>query len=536
MERMEKQYPFTTIGTLEKSDTEEPHMANAYQKFLKKGIDLAPLGIERRTDGAAYFCTPKGASMIGWAGVDGIHYCFIRGFGEMVFAVSPMNTAPDYVHPLAENFMDFLRLLLVCGDAAALEQAWQWDKEQFENFLKENPATAEQKEALDRIADKMNLEPMEQPWEYIKALQASFDYSRIKYTEDFCDIDMNPAPEPAAPEWKVCFEGNFWGHHGKDRAGTEIKIEKEFDWAGHHWLIPAAYSCGKGLVIDFCMRAEPEEIRAFMKKWDLTQEKDSRENLTREQQMELELDDPLCLHFEPRLELNGRELRTSHGCAVSYNPCLPEGMISELEGKWAAEHYGLDIAYGWVICRDAFPWKTKRRPEIKSLSLTMEQQPVSIPGPHFKADAPGDTFVFRHPTSEKEYTLTVRKLEQQTLPKNSFVSGRRFYPTCYTAMHYSLSPKPTELITIHDCDEGDKPLEIPPADDPLAPVAANGAACIGIIGGADGPTAIVFGGAQQQGELGVACSALHFEPVQGGIEWRITFHEKRFENVAIRLI
>ena len=110
-----------------------------YKKLLRHGISLAPIGIETRNDEILYFCTPKGASIIGWAGVDGIHYCFIRGFGEMVFAVSPMNIAPDFVHPLAENFTDFLRLLLACGDAAVLEQAWMWDKTQFETFLKENP-------------------------------------------------------------------------------------------------------------------------------------------------------------------------------------------------------------------------------------------------------------------------------------------------------------------------------------------------------------------------------------------------------------
>ena len=94
-----------------------------YQKFLRYGISLAPLGIETGGQNVLYFCTPKGASLIGYAGVDGIHFCFIRGFGEMVFAVSPMNTAPDFVHPLAKDFSDFLRLLLACGNAAAPEQA-----------------------------------------------------------------------------------------------------------------------------------------------------------------------------------------------------------------------------------------------------------------------------------------------------------------------------------------------------------------------------------------------------------------------------
>lgn len=97
-----------------------------YQTFSEKGSGLGLLGIGKWADDITGFCTPRRARIIGGAGVDGIHYCFVRGFGEMVFAVSPMNPAPHYVHPLASDFSDFLRLLLACGDSAALEQAWQW--------------------------------------------------------------------------------------------------------------------------------------------------------------------------------------------------------------------------------------------------------------------------------------------------------------------------------------------------------------------------------------------------------------------------
>ena len=116
-------------------------MDKTFQKLLQTDIDLSSLGVERRTDNEPYFCTPKGASVFGWTGVDGIHFCFVRGFGGMVFAVSPANTFPNYVHPLAKNFADFLRLLLACGDVAALEQAWMWDKAQFETCLQDNPPT-----------------------------------------------------------------------------------------------------------------------------------------------------------------------------------------------------------------------------------------------------------------------------------------------------------------------------------------------------------------------------------------------------------
>ena len=80
-----------------------------------------------------------------------------------------------------------------------------------------------------------------------------------KTVEDFfrgtgedCDVELDSAP----PEWKVFFHGGFWGHRGRDRAGKEIRFNRQFDWAGRHWVVPAAYACGRGLVqaVDFLSR------------------------------------------------------------------------------------------------------------------------------------------------------------------------------------------------------------------------------------------------------------------------------------------
>lgn len=506
-------------------------MDKTFQAFLKRGINLASVGIEVREDNTPYFCTPKGASIFGWAGVDGIHYCFIRGFGNTIFAVSPMNVAPDYVHPIAEDFKTLLRLLLVCKDAAALEQAWQWTEEEFNAFLAENPPTEEGEAVLKEIAEKMRLSPIENPWRYLHALQESFDYGKIKYTEDVVDPDMSVQAEVKAPEWKVYFDGNFWGHRKRARAGREILLGRQFDWAGRHWLIPAAYSFGKGLVVDLCMRVEAEAIRAFLKKWNLNEENDDRERFTREEQMEMECDNPMCLNFNPQLTINGSKVSFSRGCAVSYNPCFPDGLVCELESKWAVEHYGLDASYGWVVYRYVFPWN--RRPSaLKTLSLTLEEQPERIPGPHFKVRAPGDSFRFVHPISLTEYTLTVQKLEEETLPENCFASDRFEFPTHCTVMTYTLSPEPSESIAIGDSEEGDRPIPISSSERSFAP-SATPDACIGVIGGADGPTAVFFGGSTG---AYTACSALRFERGANDVEWCITFHEKLFADFSAPLI
>ena len=90
-------------------------------------------------------------------------------------------------------------------------------------------------------------------------------------------------------------------------------------------------------------------------------------------------------------------------------------------------------------------------------------------------------------------------------------------------MSYTLSPKPDDDISIRDCADGDKPLEIAPITNYFAPEAQNDIVCIGIIGGAYGPTTILCGDSKQE-NLNVACSALHFEPVSDDIEWRVEFN------------
>ena len=341
--------------------------------------------------------------------------------------------------------------------------------------------------------------------------------------------------EPAAPEWKVYFEGNFWGHLGRGRAGTEIRLDQQFDWAGHHWVIPAVYSCGKGLVVDLCMRTEAKDIRRFIAKWNLTAENDSEENFTQEQQMQMELENPLGLDFSAKIELNGKTLRSSHGCAVGISPCLPDGAENEKVAQAAAAHYGLDDSYGWTIYRRCYPWAGKRRPEIRSLSLTMKQQPCCVPGPHFRTHAPGDSFSFSHPVSGTEYTLTVQELERQSIPQAQFDSDRWAYPTHFTAMSYTLSPEPDDAISICDCAVGDRPLEIAPCTDRYAPEAQNDIACTVVIGGAAAPAVTVFG-KSTPGSLHAVCSALHFEPVAEDIEWRVVFHVVSFSNETFTLI
>ena len=350
------------------------------------------------------------------------------------------------------------------------------------------------------------------------------------------------APDsPAGPEWKVYFDGNFRNSHRQEPAGAELPIGQQFQWAGRHWLIPAVYSCSEGLVLDLCMRIDPWEMEAFMEKWDLTPENADCDRFTREQQMEIELENPLHLEFRPELEVNGRKLAPSHRCTVSYLPWLAEKYPDEaaawgLEAEPAARHYGLDPAYGWSISRHAFLWEGSRFSQIDSLLLTMEPYPADIPGPHFTANAPGDTVSFTHPADGCLYTLTVRDVSQETLDKVYLEESEDSLPPHYTVLTYTLSPEPEKGITVTGCSDGDRPRKksVSPGSDGSASgenaastVIIRGAAAIGIIGSAVTPVVLPDGSMEQQ-KLHAVCSLPRFEPVKE-TEWSITFHEKRFE-------
>lgn len=160
-----------------------------YEQYRQLNVDGKWIGLEMGDVQAEYFCTPVDASVIGWE--NSIHYCFIRGYGEMVFAVNPESCADVYVYPLAKNFRDFLRLILSCGSTTAIEQIIIWSKEQFEHFVsgEENPIFPEQRRVLEIIQQALKLQPMDEPYEYVKALQAQFmdEQHEIRYSDAYYD-------------------------------------------------------------------------------------------------------------------------------------------------------------------------------------------------------------------------------------------------------------------------------------------------------------------------------------------------------------
>lgn len=158
-----------------------------YKQFQNLDIDTSWIGLSRE-ENQRYFCTPIGAEIFAWD--NGIHYCFINGFGNKVFAVNPDTGCDYYVYPVAENFYDFLSLVLATKNANATQQIILWDKQQFENFINspdnvEYDSKPEVIAVLSTIQTKLGVSPMERPFEYVKKIQTDFPYAKIKFTDEF---------------------------------------------------------------------------------------------------------------------------------------------------------------------------------------------------------------------------------------------------------------------------------------------------------------------------------------------------------------
>ncbi len=178
-------------------------MIELYEKYKSLNIDGSYIGLEQGDETGDYFCTPVGAKVIGWD--NGIHYCFIDGFGEVVFCVNPETCCDYLVYPIAKNFYDFLSLILSTKNVNTMQQIIWWDKPEYEQFMRD-PNTVEWAEQsktvsiLNKIKTELGVQPMEHPFEYIKEVQKDFPYEKIEFTNEYYDTLGLERPDGTEPE------------------------------------------------------------------------------------------------------------------------------------------------------------------------------------------------------------------------------------------------------------------------------------------------------------------------------------------------
>ena len=499
----------------------------ALKQYLNSDLDLSILGLNRCPEEGGYFCTPLGAKVIGWAGVDGIHYCTIEGQGETIFAVSPMNFG-DYIHPIAESFDVLLRMLLSCHSMDAMEQCYAWVEDQFTAFLIDYPVNAEIQEKQNQIREIFRLEPLEDVFGYIKQFQDNYDMSSIRYPEEYYETLGIDPPAFDEEEWKVTFEGGFWSNEGTP--GKEIRVEKAFAWGDEKWYIPSVYLCDEGIVIDYCKEAECDAVKAFIEKWDLLNE--HKNQYSKEQREHIVQEQPLNANVRVSAIINSQLLREKNGYGISWVPsALLPSADRDNDVMKLMDHYELDTDIGWSINWCCIPWGDEKPTDIHSMELCFEPSETKISGLRFVAEHEGDSFKFVHPLTGIEHLLTVQEIESKELSQTHFQDETMEYPRLFKAMTYMVEPDiDRNHMVVLDCADGDSAR---PKKNISWEKGTVSASSIGVIGRASGPVGVILGNAVPR-TLHAACSAVRFDPVDS-VEWRIVFREKLKEDVQIKL-
>lgn len=167
------------------------------KRFQALDIDFGAIGLmEPGVSQPLYFCDPVGAEHVGRIGCDGIHFVLLPG-DERVFCVDPAMGEPGtYVLPVAEDFRQFLSFVLYCRDAAPIAQIWWIEEARFRRLLKEDAAAqwpgcadvfAKRDAALRALSETFGLVPAD-PYHCVKALQAHFDSSVLRFSDEYRDV------------------------------------------------------------------------------------------------------------------------------------------------------------------------------------------------------------------------------------------------------------------------------------------------------------------------------------------------------------
>lgn len=420
-----------------------------YQRYSRLPIPFSALGLERGSEKSSYFCTPRGARVIGWAGVDGIHFCFVPGYGEAVFAVNPM-AAEDHVQIVARSFADFLSLVLACGGSAAIEQARDWTREKFDAFVEKDPAYRPRQDALDAIAG-LGVTAMADPYGYLEALRGQTDVSTLQVKE------ASALPEAGKP-FPVDWGGSIHGSLRRHRPARETAVNAVFSWGEEEWHVPKLYICAEGIVVDYCVGVEAERVKTFWRHYEELCGGDYGVELSEEQREALG-QNPLDVAFHSVLAVDGMELPAKSGSGTFWVPegCGSEELAEESRRTRAiVEHYGLDESKAWTFWRGSYPWKKRRGNAMKQVSLRLIRDRVSLTAARFTDPTVGEEIGFVHPATGETYSLRIAEVERQTIDQARFRDPDTVYPEHFVALTAAVEPI-LEGVTIRDCDPGDQP-------------------------------------------------------------------------------
>jgi hypothetical protein len=171
-------------------------------KFQKIKADLSPVGL-RRGEFVNYFCTPLKSLIFADLGVDGIHFCVIPSKKDKTLESSPIyvvspSMSDHYVEPIAENFYDFISIVVTIKDAGALECVSYCSEEKFINYLKDIPnESSEITQAITALKENFDIKDIPNVYEYVKKIQQNTALKKVKFSPEYYDVTGEGGPTSA---------------------------------------------------------------------------------------------------------------------------------------------------------------------------------------------------------------------------------------------------------------------------------------------------------------------------------------------------
>ena len=385
-----------------------------YQKFRRSSLDISPLGLITGPEESDSVYTPARYRIVAWSRDMSFHFCQVEGFGDIVFAVDPSAPPGDCVHPVAKTLLDFISLLTTCADAALIARAYRLSSYLFNKQMAAIRRSVRINAVIRAVNNNFRPPVIDAPYEYITELQSTFAYQTLPLRGDYfewCPI------RPGMLRWTVGYGTGFSDHCDKDKAGQELRLNRQVQWGKHQWVIPSVYLCDNGVVVDSYLEVSGEVMEKFQEKWSNR----SLEQMSVEEQMRRKLEDPLGIDVRGGLLINDEPAPLKKISEVRWDPT----MDNDWHARRALEHYGLDRNKAYLLRREHF-LRRRKTPPIRELTLTLQAAPVSVPGQRFIAPRAGDCMSFTHPATGQVHTLKVIAQTREALDPN-FLSN---HPCC----------------------------------------------------------------------------------------------------------
>ena len=321
----------------------------------------------------------------------------------------------------------------------------------------------------------------------------------------------------------VYFSGSFSHHTVNEKKGRKTSVNKIFIKDGKSWLVPAYYTCPKGIVVDVIFTTPIDEFNAFAEKWSLFDE-EKINLLTPAQTEKAEKENPLQSSFSSVLIKNRK---TVHCCHMQSTVYLPFNTDNK-EATKLVRLYKLDNKDCHTFYRICFPCSTKRIPDTLTLQLNASKEHLTAAEFTIK---PQETIKIIHPITCREYTLRAIDITEESIDFSKTADKNTRYPSDFSILKYTVSPEADTLsFRITDTESSDSPEILNAEDGRFLP---DSSSAIAIIGGADGPT-VMFAAVPDTKKYHTACSSLKFRR-KSDIIWKFDFIEKIKEDKSIIL-